>query len=539
MPKYVTSDGSRNRLIFQMRIPVDVREFFEGRTTIRKHLGNLPEAEASARALQMATHYKAIFAKFRAKTENSRPDCITSKTALLLTMDTDIARRFIATWKMQQSAQFVQQMDSLRDSPAESWDALADELKQERIDALEQMRRHNLAEFDKAIRMIESTLNIHFDGSHEAMDTLSRDFTSARVAFLKACLGVLSGDIPISSLFPDNTAQLPLVELWGDPAPRLAEHWRETVESSQCYVNPKTLDKYRNISADLGFVLSRRPVQAVTSADLDALKKLWKARGNIATTIKSKLDILKSLIRPFDQEKNLQPLFEMARAVAPVHRASRLPFTDDQLRKFIAVVFDSELLSQDDKMLLALMLLLSARLEEICQLRGEAFEATEKGWLVQIADHRQTGHGKTRLKNDASARRLPLHRDVFPGLDAWLAEHIKDGCYIFPDMRYDRYGKRGSAASKRLNRILRVIFPDDRRLVLQSTRNTASRIMRRADTDPRVRRRFLGHADVGIHDRYYDPGELLDDTDLEAGSVAIANYLRDIFRIEERSPVQA
>jgi len=440
---------------------------------------------------------------------------------------------------MQQSSHFVQRMDYLRDAPAESWDALANELEQERITAIEQMRRHNLTEFDKAVRTIGSTLNIRFDWSHEAMEALARDFNSARVAFLKECLSVLSGDIPTSALFPNNTAQLPLVELWGDPAPRLAEHWRETVESSQCYVNPKTFDKYRNIAADLGFILGRRPVQAVTSTDLDALKQLWKTRGNVATTIKSKLDILKSLIRPFDQEKRLQPLFEMARTRAPVHCASRLPFTDDQLWKFIAVVFESALLRQDDKMLLALMLLLSTRLEEVCQLRGGDFESTVNGWVVQFADHRQTGHGKTRLKNDASTRRLPLQRGVFPGFDTWLATRIEDGGYIFPDMRYDKYGKRGSAASKRLNRVLRALFPGDRRLVLQSTRNTASRIMRRADTDPRVRRRFLGHADAGIHDRHYDPGELLDDTDLEAGSVAIANHLRGILGIEERPPVQA
>lgn len=97
---------------------------------------------------------------------------------------------------------------------------------------------------------------------------------------------------------------------------------------------------------------------------------------------------------------------------------------------------------------------------------------------------------------------------------------------MFENASCNRHGIRSAAASQRLNRVLRKLIPGERRLVLQSMRNTIGQVLRRAHVDPRVRKRFLGHADTDIHDRHYDPAELLDDTDLLPATEAIVRWLR-------------
>ena len=520
----------RQRYIFQIRIPDAVSAHFAGRTMIRIHLGNIPHDEAVARATQLATHYKTLFIQQKGALKKSgtvqtrtRPD-----TLIRLQIDAKMASRFIATWKMKQSTLFKQRLNKLRDAPTADWDKLEQELLNNKKQALECLRRHNLIEFKNAVSTLESELSFRLEGSENAVDDFALDFNSAHVAFVSECLGVLAGNQAIRSLFPQKNRQLPLVELWGDPASYLPEHWQESIQSREGYVNPKTLNKYKNIASDLGFILTRRPVQSITKADIDALKVLWRNRGNETNTIDDKLKILRTQIRPFDQGARIQTLItETVSVGAPAPRAKRLPFSKTQLCAFIQAISASNAITMDDEMLFYLMLLTGARLEELYQLQAADITPKEGGgWTLRIADHRQTGQGVTVLKNATSSRHLPLLQGVLPSLDAWLAARLESDGYIFIEASHNQYGDRGAAASKRLNTLLRKMFPDDRRLVLQSTRNTISQVMRRAEIDPRVRRRFLGHADRDIHDRHYDPGELLDGHDLESASVAIAAFIR-------------
>lgn len=528
MPLYLTWDPVRDRELFQIRVPVYAQKQLGNRKIIREHLGAIPRAVAVALAAQRAAYYHTLFKECAASTLQPDPVEIAPAALLPLCIDADVTERVVATWTLQQAQAFKERLDALRLAPSSEWAALEQELRRDHETAREDLRRHRLTVFDEAVDTLERRLHIRLDGSAAARDDLARAFNRARGRFLIECLAVLAGDQGVSALFPAASAQLPLLELWGDPASHLAEHWRESLEAHQCHVNPKTLDKYRHIAADLGTLLTRRPVQSLTPADVQALKHLWSARGNRAPTIKGKLAILRTLFMPFDPEGRLTPLLHPVRTGAAEPRAARLPFTESQIHAFLAAVFHSDAVRTEDQMLVALLVLTGARLEELCQLRAVDFETVGEGWIVRIADGRQTGEGNTRLKNSASARRLPLARGVFPTFDAWLTARLAAGGDLFPDLPTNKYGARGEAASKRLNALLRRLFPKDRRLVLQSTRNTAAREMRRAGTDPRVRLRFLGHADDFVHDRHYDPGVLLDDRDLASGAAAIVAFLREV-----------
>ncbi len=539
MQRYLTWDAKRSRFVFQMRVPPLARAQFEGRVMIRVYLGNIEPAAAAVRCQQLAAHYQQLFAQSRKAADRIVTPVNTISVRMHLCLDAALGARFIATWRYQAANVFKTQLDGLKVCPDVEWNKLEAELQQERANARAQLRRHDSQEFERVTRTMESTYNLQLDVAATDRDELESRLNSERVKFCSECLTAIGGEISVHTLFPQPNALLPVIELWGDPASRLPELWVKRVLASGAIVNAKTRDKYQHIADDLGFILGRRPVQAVRHPDLESLKALWLKRGNGGGTIKRKLDMLKSLLRSLLSAADIETLFQRVQLGVRVTRVRRLPFTDAQLGIFANAVFDSESLCSDDKMLVALLLLTGARIEELYQLRADDLESNTNGWLVRIADQRQTGSGSANLKNAVSARRLPVSRGVFPVMDSWLSERITDGGFLFQGQSQNKYGKRSAAASRRLNRFLRTLFPDDLRLVLQSIRNTLSRIMRRGKTDPRVRTRFLGHADVGIHDQHYDPGELLDDGDLESGATAIANFLRSHFGQQSRPRVEA
>lgn len=526
MPRYITWEASRGRWTFQLRIPDYARPHFGGRTTIRRHLGAIEEPLAAAKASQLADHFKAIFDQYnpasRAVDHGIRGAADTRVSFLL---DANIGARFIATWQMRESRRFRERIDSFRSASEAAWSQWEGELTKSWEKARTDLRRRDTAILNHAIGEIQDELNVLLDGTPDAFTDLAEEFNSARVRFLADCLDVIRGGRSVNSLSPDRTAQLPLTCLWGDPASRLVEHWEARSKATRGFVNPKTCEKYTGITEDLASILGRRPVQVTSESDLKALIKLWSKRGNGGITINDKLRTLRSLVRPFDKTLRISGIVTGLMTKAEIPHAARLPFTDHQLSMFADVVFHDPKVREDDKILVALMLLLGARIEEIFQLRAEDLDPAPYGWTVRFADHRQTGHGEAELKNNASARRLPLSRGVIPALDRWLDDRLTVSGYLLPNGSRNRYGIRSAAAGQRLNRLLRKLFPDDRRLVLQSTRNTAGRVMRRSHTDPRVRHRLLGHADIGIHDNHYDPAELLDDEDLMSGATAIAAHL--------------
>lgn len=535
MAKYLTWDKARRRFVFQKRIPEAVRAAFGGRAIIRIHLGDIPEAEAVARAAHLAAHYGTLIEQATNHTKSPRHREPT--VAIRFALDEEIAERFIQTWRMRTASDFAARLEPLRDAPESAWERLEEEIEASLQEARRCLRRCDDRPLAHALGSIQSDLNLRIEGSESVLVSFTHDFNGARVTFLTDCLAVVRGDMPVSALYPPLETQLPLVCLWGDPASVLADTWQARIVAAGGEVNLKTLDKYTAIARDLETILIRRPVQSLTETDIIALKSLWGARGNRAGTIQDKLSILLTLLRPFNVDDRLHGLFAHNSDGGQPRRAGRLPFTDAQARTFLGTVIGNPSVRREDQMLVALLILLGCRIEEIYQLQAADFTASENGWLVRLADRRQTGSGEASLKNTSSARCLPLHSGVFPELDAWLRERIEEGGLLFPEGSSNRYGIRSAAASKRLNRLLRALFPDDRRLVLQSTRSTANRAMRRAETDPRIRRRFLGHADADIHERHYDPGELLDDQDLQAGSAALAAFLRDVLGSESRSLV--
>lgn len=533
MPAHVTYEKARPRFLFQIRVPSYARDAFNGRKIIKKSLGDISRSEAEVLGAQLAQEYKRIFNELKKASAPAEPSALQKSPQVDFALDREMNARIIATFRQREAEAFQARWVAMRDASDEAWHTFETALQDSLLQARRDLRQQSRKPLDRIVSEIQADLNIKFHGTDQSWESLTHDFNAARISLIEDCLSAVQGRISINDLFPSPLSQIPLVELWGHHALETVETWKERKISVKGYVKGKTYDKYRAIARDLSQVLTRRPVESMTNHDLNSLLTLWRSQGNRAKTLKGKVGLLKTLLKPYDADRRLRELIDDLPAIQAESGGGRIPFSEGQMRTFFNQTLTSDSVRRDDKMLLLMMGLLATRLEEVYQLTSADLERTPYGWLVRFVDSEQSGNGDSELKTSQSARRIPIHtQKLFPELDSWLNKRSEAGGYLFPEGSRSKYGIRSSAASKRLNRILRKLFPADRRLVLQSTRNTAAAIMRRGGTDQRVRRRFLGHADNNIHDRHYETGELLDEHDLDAGARRIVEYLHRLLELD-------
>jgi len=200
MPKYLTWEKTRQRWVFQMRIPEPLRSAYDGRTTLRQHLGDIPESEAVARASQLAAHHKAVFEQRRSPTPKSRRTGSTTDVTLRFVLDDNITQRIIATWRMQRAHEFKERLQLLRQASDREWECLEKEIEQSLCDARRHLRRGSVELLQQALTSIQTELNVCLEGGGPAMESLTDAFNAGHVAFLTDCLAVVRGDTPVSAL---------------------------------------------------------------------------------------------------------------------------------------------------------------------------------------------------------------------------------------------------------------------------------------------------------------------------------------------------
>ncbi len=532
--KFLTYETQRDRFVFQLRIPTDLRKHFAGRTTIRKSLGSIPQEAAEVRVQELASQHLAEFGRLRnANPPSSQP--LPNATPLKCTERTGVQLAY--TWQRHAAAALKNELARLQDATTTEWDMVIVNTQAELAEIREHLRRSNTRSFSDELASLEQAHGFVLEVGQTDIAVLSRQFHATRVEYLAKALQVLSGTLDVEAVTPTGNALLPLVQLWGTRALELPERWADGKRSIGLSPNLKTHDKYRLIARDCDAVLGGRPVESLDDDDLAALKEYWRSRGNGGSTIVGKLDQLLQLVQQLGQDSHIEKVFDNARPVRGKLKTKRLPFTQEQVSEWGGALEGDDTLSNDDRILAYLLLLTGARLEELCQLTVDDISISEHCWQIRIADGTQIGTDAT-IKNSVSARRLPVPRGLLPQVDNWLDRRIHSTGQLFPDLTPNKYGELSNAVGKRLNRRLRSLLGPDRRLVLLSSRPTVNRVMRRAGIDPRVRYRQLGHADVGIHDKHYDAAEHFDDADLLPAATVIAHWLAAALGLQAAQGIQ-
>ena len=506
--RYLTFEKSRQRYVFQMRVPQALRAAIDNRQLIRIALGRIDESEARVRADALARHWHAKFAKARAAGRdrlNAR-----AHTTVELELDEDIAQRALSTWQAMQVELMTQQLSRLRECDDAAWDSA----QRDAADALRLAkhiaRRGIETSATAAIAALSAQYAVVFRHARFEFDAFVPRFNATAVKLATVWCQVLEGDESLDAQRPDDQTLLPLTRLWGTRAKTLEALRAERLGSIGKPVRPKTAAKYQRIATGLDEVIGERPVECLRENDVQALLAKWRSAGNAPSTLVDKLTILAGLLDPIAPA--VAELVRHARPRTAIARARRHPLSVEQLTALReAVALDRT--HADDARLVDLMILSGARLSEVLQLSALDVRVSDNDAVLRFHDAHQ-------LKGECAVREVPISLSGLPVLRNWLTERRFQGGPLFKEARPDAFGHYGNLESKRLNRILRTLTTD-RRQVLQSTRNSAGQAMRRAGVDPRVRRRVLGHADLDIHEKHYDPGELLSVEDLMPAATAL------------------
>ncbi|MDD5387894.1 MAG: tyrosine-type recombinase/integrase [Gallionellaceae bacterium] len=498
---YITHEKKRSRYVFQIRIPAEVRSRFGNRTLIRIALGRVSAGEAQRQGAALAEEWQAKFQKARGiRIPVRQLEIITLK------LDTDTQGRAAATWRAARISQLEERIGELRQLSEAEWEAELLAARNAFGLAKRACSRGSSSDAEQALDELSERFGVRFKAQVHEIAEWAEVFAAESVRFSGERMAVLEGEMPLNAIQVAPESLLPLVRFFGTRARELEQHRVMRLGSIGKLVRPKTHAKFVRIASQLDEIIGERPVECLKPQDVSQLLELWRKDGNATTTIVDKLSILVGLLQPISPAA--AAICKKERPATNLNRARRHPLSPEQLASFRQYV-ETHKTHPNDARLLELMLLTGARLGEVLQLAASDIRRTDKGYVVSLWE-------ESALKTLASVRDLPIQVEGMPELKDWLEGRLEAQGPLFPDARADRHGHFGNAESKRLNKTLRKNVTANRRVVLQSTRNTVGRALRRADVDPRVRRRYLGHVDLDIHDRHYDPAELLGADDLMA-----------------------
>lgn len=504
---HLTFEKNRQRYVFQIRVPKDVSSSFNGRSLVRVALGRINEAEATERAAKLAADWNEKFDKARRRRAPSRIAKNASSTVLVL--NDELMERAVRTRRLVVLTRLHDTLAEIRRADDDAWDTAVDQAEMALKIARRTLTRGTTDEVSQVRQDIKAAFSIELDISGIDLNRFSELVNADAVALAKGWLDTLRGDATLDQLHPDKTALLPMTRFFGTPAESLLKAWCGRLELVGKSARLKTVAKYQAIVDDLQAILGETPIEAIRPDHVRELSEVWRARGNGTSTIADKWTIIISLIRPI-----ASGAAELCRSMMPrtnLERTKRLPFTAAQLGKVRAAVVTDESTTEDDLMLCDLATLTGARLGEMLQLRTSDITREKDCWAIEIG-----GYVDAILKTVTSRRQVPVSTRRNPELEAWLKKRTagaKCDELLFADAKADKFGHFGAAESKRLNGVIRTLFKD-KRLVLESIRNTVARTLRADGVDPRVRRGFLGHADLDIHEKHYDPEGLLTIDDL-------------------------
>lgn len=325
------------------------------------------------------------------------------------------------------------------------------------------------------------------------------------------------------------------------PLVPLSTVWGRTAKSC---LNARLRERTRRYSAtkklklvahEMEAVLGRAPVECMRPEHVARYVELLRANGSTVGTIANKLGVLAALVKGVAPQDTLDALKQKRppRRAIEALRTKRRPMSQGELGAFLQAIFSDTSLHPDDRVIVALTALTSARIDEVASLQARDIRWDGQTWSMAIAlsdEERESllkwlpqGFALPGLKGVDSLRTIPVCAHAIPGLHERLLELGKRSGSLFAHLNTTSAGRRASAIGQRINRRMKEVFGPETDLVFESLRNTASPTLRRAGINLDLRRLHLGHAPIDIHARHYDEVSF---DDLRGGARVIADFVR-------------
>lgn len=242
--------------------------------------------------------------------------------------------------------------------------------------------------------------------------------------------------------------------------------------------------------------LDRFPAAAgITKRDVNAYVKFLMKSDVAKATIQRELAGLRTIFR-YGELTEENPFDRVAGRIEILGKSNeRSPFSDEQARKLLQGANASK--DTNLKWSIWLGLYSGFRLGEIATLKKEDIKSIESRTIIHLSKSRD------RILKTASAYRIvPLHPELAKaGFLKYIAS-LPKGEFVMPDEPIDKFGKRGAALSKRINRFIDVTAGEGKDLTFHSARHTFVTKMQLAGVRSDVRRAVVGHASRDVHDGY-------------------------------------
>jgi integrase len=285
---------------------------------------------------------------------------------------------------------------------------------------------------------------------------------------------------------PEPTPVVARVRL-GRTMQEAADRWRKTTG-----LKPTTVDAYMTSVRE--FTRWFEPLEGTCTGasimvrDVNAYVDHLMSRGKAVATINRELAGLK-LVFKAGRFQDVNP-FEgvKARMIIEGSKTTVRKLTDPEVRKLLQAETDG-----NSHMAILIAAHSGMRLGEIAALRCADIEQIGSGRVLDLMN--------LDVKTETSKRKVPIHPRVWEELEPWIAK-LDPFDFILPREKVDKLGRRGSAISKRINKLIDHEIIKSRSVVEHSLRHSFISKMGEAGIDPMWRKQIVGHKGSDVHDRY-------------------------------------
>lgn len=235
----------------------------------------------------------------------------------------------------------------------------------------------------------------------------------------------------------------------------------------------------------------------LTKAEMVSWKDALLASGKTTKTVSNHLLVTKALFNwaVKNERMPVNPADGVSIIRVKAAAKSRLPYGDEEARLLLSTARQNSGARRWVPWVLAFT---GARLEEVCQALVKDVRKDGSVWFLDInADD----PGKT-LKNVGSVRRVPLHPALISEGFAEYLSSVPKGGLLFPDLKPDRFGKKGGSFSKWYGRWARGLGITDPRLVLHSWRHRFKDLCKEAGIQKPIHDALTGHSSRDVGDGY-------------------------------------
>lgn len=283
----------------------------------------------------------------------------------------------------------------------------------------------------------------------------------------------------------------------------LAPGWarQQHVVEKSIWATTNAISRFESLCGELG-------VDEITPPHARQFRDhLLQVEGLAAKTTKTYLGFLKTLVQ-YAMDEDIVRLprnpfvgVKVGRICDKSRRKIRRSFTVEELdRLFRSRVFTTgyrprAAIGEAAFWLPLLGLFTGARLEELAQLQVGDVRSVDGNWFLAIHAH----DGEHRLKNEASWRLVPLHREVLAaGLVEYVSAIRESGMTrLFPALKPDRFGKLSFGFSKWFGRYMDHCDLTDPSLDFHGFRSTFKDLCRFARVPEDVHDALTGHIGEG------------------------------------------